>query len=102
MSGRIKKRILQGIIVLGLLAVVYYPGYKRVQEAKARNRELAGEIKRLSHENLELEKKLELLQTDMVYIEKRAREKLGVVREGEIIYEFVPEEKQESRGGAVR
>ena len=102
MSGRIKKRILQSIIVLGLLAIVYYPGYKKVQEAKMRNRKLSGEIKRLYRDNLELEKKLELLQTDMVYIEKRAREKLGVVRKGEIIYEFVPEKKQESRGGAAR
>ncbi|MDP8233356.1 MAG: septum formation initiator family protein [Candidatus Saelkia tenebricola] len=102
MSGRIKKRFLQGIIVLILLGVVYYPGYKKVQEAKSENRKLSEKVDLLVKENIELEKKLELLQTDMVYIEKRAREKLGIVREGEIIYEFVPEEQNESRGGAVR
>ena len=40
-----------------------------------------------------MEKKLGLLKTDMVYIEKRAREKLGIIGEGEIIYEFVPSQK---------
>ncbi|MDP8253737.1 MAG: septum formation initiator family protein [Candidatus Kaelpia aquatica] len=91
MVRRVKKRFLQGLGLILLLGFIYYPGYKKVQEAKMRNRILEEELSSLSAKNKELKKKLELLETDMVYIEKRAREKLGVVGEGEIIYDFVTE-----------
>ncbi len=95
MDTRVKKRILQILITIIILIIVYYPGYRRVQEVKAKNRELENKVDVLKKENTALEKKLELLNTDMVYIEKRAREKLGIVREGEIIYEFVPSQTEE-------
>lgn len=103
MAKRIKKRILQGIGLVVILSAIYYPGYKRVQEAKVKKRRLEEELESLKKKNAQLEKKLEMLENDMVYIEKRAREKLGIVGEGEIVYEFVPSEnEEETRGGAVR
>ncbi|MDP8215759.1 MAG: septum formation initiator family protein [Candidatus Kaelpia imicola] len=93
MVRRAKKRFLQGLGLILLLGLVYYPGYKKVQEAKMRNRVLKEELSSLSARNRELEKKLELLENDVVYIEKRAREELGVVGEGEIIYDFVPKDE---------
>ena len=38
--------------------------------------------------DLEIEKKR--LENDKFYIEKQARERLGMVREGEKVYKFVP------------
>ena len=93
MVRRYKKRFLQGIGLILLLGFVYYPGYKKVQEAKMRNRMLKEELSLLFAKNKDLEKKLELLENDVVYIEKRAREKLGVAGEGEIIYDFVPKDE---------
>ena len=88
-----RKRVFQVLIVIIILGVIYYPGYRRVQEAKHRNEELIQKVEKLKKENSVLNKKLELLQTDMVYIEKRAREKLGIARKGAILYEFVPAKK---------
>lgn len=103
MAERIKKRILQGLTLFIILLILYYPGYRRVQLARERNRAMVERIERLKKENAELEKRLEMLKNDMVYIEQRAREKLGIVEEGEIVYEFVPSQNgNEKRGGAVR
>jgi cell division protein FtsB len=93
MVRRHKKRFLQGLGLILLLAFIYYPGYKKTQEAKMRNRILKEELDSLSLKNRELEKKLELLENDMVYIEKRAREKLGIAGEGEIIYDFISDKE---------
>jgi cell division protein FtsB len=93
MVRRHKKRFLQGLGFILLLAFIYYPGYKKAQEAKVRNRILEEELDLLSLKNRELEKKLELLENDMVYIEKRAREKLGIAGEGEIIYDFISDKE---------
>ncbi len=90
MAGRIKKRIFQGIILAVILAGVYYPGYRRVQEARMKNCALQQRLESLREDNFLLQKKLEKLEHDMVYIEERAREEMGIVGEGEIIYEFVP------------
>jgi len=95
MVKRNKKRFFQGLAVVIAVIAIYYPGYKKVHQARARNARLKEELAALIERNSELEKKLELLQGDMVYIEKRAREKLGAIKEGEIIYEFVPSKSGE-------
>ena len=44
--------------------------------------------------NSELRREKQLLENDPVYLEKVGREKMGLVREGEMIYRLAPEEKQ--------
>jgi cell division protein FtsB len=39
-------------------------------------------------ENSELKKKIVLLRTDLVYIESIARNELGMVKKGDIVYRF--------------
>lgn len=101
MGRGIKRGIFKSLIIGVILVMIYYPGYRKLKEAKYRQIQLEKRIAELRKENEELQKRLERLQNDMVYIEKLAREDLGIVGEGEIIYEFVPSEER-SRGGAAR
>ncbi len=77
-----------------LLLVLFLPGYTKLQELKDKNRELELKIKRLSVDNALLQQELNRVQNDPVYQEKIAREKMGVVRKGEIPIKIVPQEKQ--------
>ena len=83
------------IIWFGLCLVcafIYLPGLSRLTELKERTKELDREIEEARASNRKLEEEKERLQNDPVYIEKVAREKLGLAREGEVIYRIIPSE----------
>jgi len=73
------------------LLIIFLPGYTKLQELRDRNRELETNIKKLNRENTILEEELKRLEDDPVYQEKIAREKMGVVRKGEIPVKIVSE-----------
>ncbi len=77
-----------------VVLIIFIPGFARIQELKAKNRNLKKQIVRISEENLVLKKDIERLENDSVYLEGVAREKMGVVRKGEVIYHIVPEEEK--------
>ena len=90
MLARIKKAFwLFGIAVLSL--IIFLPGYTKVQELRDRNNNLQARIEQLNQENLELQEELKKVKNDPVYQEKIAREKMGVVRKGEIPVKIIPE-----------
>ena len=51
--------------------------------------QLASEVRALEQDNQSLWRDIERLRGDMSYIEKIAREELGLVRPGELVFEFV-------------
>ncbi len=57
----------------------------RLQKELARIKETNAHIR---DENRKLEKEVKRLQTEKKYIEEIARKELGLVKEGEIIYQF--------------
>ena len=75
------------------LLVLFLPGYTKLQELRDKNRELNTRIKRLSVENYLLQEEVKRIQNDPVYQEKIAREKMGVVRKGEIPIRIIPDKK---------
>ncbi|MBU4311230.1 MAG: septum formation initiator family protein [Candidatus Omnitrophica bacterium] len=77
-----------GIIVA--LIVVFLPGYAKFMEIRARNIHLEKEIERLEKENIRLYKETKQLEEDIDYVEKVARESMGVAREGEIPIRIEP------------
>jgi cell division protein FtsB len=77
------------------LLVIFLPGYTKLQELRDKNRELEVRIKKMKIENTLLQQELKRLEDDPVYQEKIAREKLGVVRKGEIPIKIISEEKKE-------
>ena len=82
------------LVFAGILLVLFFPGYAKMQELRQKNRELEATIKKLEKENLAISQEKERLENDPDYLEKVAREKLGIVRKGEVIYRVVPEEKK--------
>jgi len=94
MLSRFRKAFwLFGISVF--LLVIFIPGYAKLQRLRDKNLELASKVRNLNIENTLLQQELERVQTDPVYQERIAREKMGVVRKGEIPIKIIPEKKKQ-------
>lgn len=76
------------------LLIIFLPGYTKLQELRDKNRELEFKIKKLNIENALLQQELRRIENDPTYQEEIARQKLGVVRKGEIPIKIVPERKR--------
>ncbi len=63
-----------------------YLNLRKVGQSLARIEE---ENKRLIQENKRMEEEIKALEGDPFYIEKIAREELGMVKKGEIVYEII-------------
>ncbi|MFO7152700.1 MAG: septum formation initiator family protein [Bacillota bacterium] len=88
-----KKRIKWSRVLL-LIFLVYFvytftAQQLKINDLKRQEMELSREIERLSAERAELQKEIELLNTDS-YIEELARDQLGLVKPGEILYKVSP------------
>ena len=89
------------ILILGVFLV--YPGYLDLRKFNQELVRLDEKIIELEETNENLRREIEALQEDRFYLEKVARENLGLVRPGEIIYKIISssELKKQARGGAV-
>ena len=81
-----------GITVL--LLILFLPGYTKLQELRDKSHDLEEKIRRLKKENYILQQELMRIAGDPVYQEKIARDKMGVVRKGEVPIRIVPQEKE--------
>lgn len=68
-------------------------GYLKYRQLKKNEQRLINEINELSKENVLLKKEIELLKNDSSYLEKYAREKFGLIKPGEMVFQFQKEEK---------
>jgi cell division protein FtsB len=80
-----------GIVIF--LLIIFLPGYTKLQELKDRNKDLETKIKYLNVENALLQQEIKRIENDPIYQEKIAREKMGVVRKGEIPIKIIPEKE---------
>ncbi len=81
-----------GFAVVMLLA--FLPSYTKMQDLKLKNYEYAGRISELTKRNAQLEQEMRLLTTDPDYLEKVARQKMGLIRAGEKVYRMVPQQQK--------
>jgi cell division protein FtsB len=81
--------------ISAFLLVIFLPGYAKLQVLRDKNTELAKKVRSLNIENTLLQQELERVQNDPVYQERIAREKMGVVRKGEIPIKIIPEKKKQ-------
>ena len=77
------------LIAVGLF-FVFLPSYQRMQDLKQANIEYEQRIQELIEEKEALTEEKRLLEEDPIYLEKVAREKMGLIREGEIIFKIEP------------
>lgn len=78
------------LLVAAVVIAVFLPSFARYQEMNYKNKRLEERIRLLGLENRKLEEEKVKLETDITYIERKAREKLGVVRKGEIVLKETP------------
>jgi len=88
----VEKKIIIFFVILFVLALIYLRPYSKYKELSIKNKVLTEEIEYLKNVNRGLEEEKQALEDDPAFVEKRAREKMGIVKEGEVIYRIVPEE----------
>ncbi|NQU95365.1 MAG: septum formation initiator family protein [Candidatus Omnitrophica bacterium] len=80
-----KKKLIYVSVGFLIMAAVFLPGFSKLQQLKEENRNLEKRIEALTKTNEELAEEKEKLENDPSYVEKIAREKLGMARKDEII-----------------
>ena len=80
-----KKDIAKISLIAVALLLVFLPSFAKYQEFSYKNRSLERQINDLKNEVKALEIEKIRLQSDISFIEKRARDNIGVVRKGEIV-----------------
>lgn len=90
-----KKIIILSVLALIALGIIFIPGYVRIKELAGLLKAQEEQIEEVKQNNKRLEEELEKLKNDPLYLEKVAREKLGVVRKGEVIYKVLPAQENE-------
>ena len=87
-----KKNSMTLIIIAAviIIAVILLPGYTKLQDLISENKRLGKRIVELGRSIEELQAEKEKLESDILYIEKVARENLGVAREDEVVIEKKP------------
>ena len=81
-------------LVIGVLVIIFLPPFAKYQELRYKNKKLEERINYLKADNARLTEEKKRLETDISYIEKTAREKIGVVRKGEIVLKELPARKK--------
>lgn len=83
----IKNAIVIFVVAL-LLFLIFIPSFSQMQDQKTRIANYEKQIEILKKRNAQLKEEKRLLEEDPVYLESVAREKLGIAREGEVIYKL--------------
>ena len=79
------------LFVLSVLVLfIFVPSYSELQDLRKKNAEYVQQIKALKQDRVELLQERRLLEEDPIYLEKVAREKMGLIREGEVVYKITP------------
>lgn len=86
--GKIILALLAGLAIFLLGMLVYFPNYSRWRELRAENQALIDRIDQLKEDIKIYQKKNQRLDQDSFIYEEIARDKLGVLREGEIVVDI--------------
>ena len=73
-----------------VVLILFLPSYTKMQDLKQINLQYEQQIKDLVYEQAHLKEELRMLKEDPDYLEKVAREKMGLVRDGEVVYKIMP------------
>ncbi len=93
------KFLLLILLIIIFLIYCYLPLAVKIRRLNKLIENIDREIVFFTEDNCLLEKEKDRLTTDLDYIGRLAREKLDLIRPGEIIYKIVD---KKSRGGAAR
>ena len=86
-----ERLVFRVILILAVVSFLVYLFAREISQVYALHKEndkVKLEGKELEMANNELRKKIELIKTDKVFMEKIIREELGMIKTGEKIYRF--------------
>lgn len=78
-------------IIIGILVLIFLPGFAKLQELKLKLSEMESEIRKTQRQNAILEERIAQMRNNKDYLEIVAREKMGVVRKGETVLKIIRE-----------
>ena len=78
-----------------IVLLVFLPSYSQMQDLRQKNLDYARKIEVLEQEKVRLEEEKRRLEEDPAYLEKVARENMGLIKEGEVIYKRMPVNMEE-------
>lgn len=88
-----KKNIVKTAIFAVILLVAFLPPFIKYQQINYKSMALDRQLKSIKEEIKALEEEKRRLETDIIYVEKRARDRIGVAKKGEIILKSYPAKK---------
>lgn len=86
--------LITGIVMLSVLVSVAFFGKKgaiQLKDIRQKKMVLQAEIDKLGAENQKLKEKIHAFRSDKKEVEELARKELGLVKKGEVVYEFIQE-----------
>ncbi len=78
-------------IIIGILLLIFLPGFSKIQELEGRLREAQAQLEETQRRNAALEERITQLENDEDSLEMVARERLGVVKKGETVIKIIRE-----------
>ncbi len=81
-------------VMMLVVAVFSKDGFVTVHEFESELQSLVHRNQSIAEENQQLQKEIEALKTDSHEVESLAREKLNLVKPGELVYQIVPEKSE--------
>lgn len=89
--GLVGLLLVTSLLLLGMLALAIggEEGFVTMWRMEREVEGLAEEVRTMEQENRDLQREVWRLQHDMAYVERLARQELGFVRRGEIVFEFI-------------
>jgi cell division protein FtsB len=87
-----KRLLIAGAVLIAGFAlwrfVVGEMGVVKYYRMSAHARDLRNEIERMKKDNARLSKEVAALKTDTAFLERMARDKIGLARPGEVVYYY--------------
>ena len=99
--GQMRRLVGIGVFlaVIALLWIIFAPemGVYSLLRQRSTITRLRAENKEIEDKNGSLQKEIERIQNDPEYQEKVARDKYGLLKENEMVFEFTPSKKEKKK-----
>jgi len=91
-----KVKVVVGLLVLLILGFTVFGEHGLMNLVRVRRQAevMQAEVQRVREENARIADEIRRLQTDRAYIERLAREELGMVKPGELVFQFADTQEQ--------
>ncbi|MCB9756954.1 MAG: septum formation initiator family protein [Candidatus Omnitrophica bacterium] len=84
-----------GFAILALY--IFLPSYTKLQDLRQKNVEYSDKIEALKLRKIKMLEEKRRLEEDPIYLEKVGREKMGLIRNGEVVYRINQPANSEKR-----